>query len=79
MSKLSAKGQLLRFEKGTRYYTLILNKDLLSDWIVAKVNGRINSRLGQINDEACSSYQEALARFKELIWYRQFKRYYTLV
>ncbi len=76
--KLSSRGKYLRFEKGSRYYSLILDKDLLGDWVITKVNGRINSRLGQIKHECCFSYKHAVSRFQELVWHRQFKREYRL-
>ncbi len=76
IGKLSSRGQYLRFEKGTRYYTLVLDKDLFGDWVITKANGRINSRLGKIKHEYCLTYKNAASRFKELVWYRQFKRHY---
>ncbi len=79
MSKLSSRGQYLRFEKGTRYYTLVLDKDLFGDWVITKANGRINSRLGQIKNECCFSYKNAVSRFQELVWHRQFKKNYKVI
>lgn len=36
-----------RFEKDKRYYVLRLEKDLLDDWTITAINGRIKSKLGQ--------------------------------
>ena len=36
-----------RFEKESRYYVIRLSKDLLEDWVITLVNGRIKSKLGQ--------------------------------
>jgi hypothetical protein len=36
----------LRFERGTRYYQLHLEQDLWGAWILTRVNGQRNSRLG---------------------------------
>ncbi|MFT4060590.1 MAG: hypothetical protein QM652_13730 [Legionella sp.] len=38
----------LRFEKDSRYYVIRLSKDLLDDWVLTLINGRIKSKLGQI-------------------------------
>jgi hypothetical protein len=37
----------LRFERDTRYYQLHLEQDLWGAWILTRVNGRRNSRLGR--------------------------------
>jgi hypothetical protein len=31
-----------RFEKDSRYYMVRLSKDLLGDWVLILINGRIN-------------------------------------
>jgi predicted DNA-binding WGR domain protein len=41
-----------RFEKGTRFYTLMLEQDLLGDWVVVTVYGRIGTSLGQVRVHA---------------------------
>lgn len=52
-----------RFEKGTRYYTLTLQKDLLEDWVVVADNGRINSKLGQRRTLAFTFFIDAFEHF----------------
>ncbi len=45
-----------RFEKDKRYYVLRLEKDLLDDWTITAINGRIKSKLGQRRILAFSTY-----------------------
>lgn len=52
-----------RFERGTRYYVVCLNKDLLDDWIITTTNGRINSRLGQSRTIAFQNFNETFEQF----------------
>jgi hypothetical protein len=52
-----------RFEKDTRYYALYLQQDLLGDWTVVAINGRIKSKLGQSRTLAFSNYDEAFQQF----------------
>jgi hypothetical protein len=54
-----------RFEKGSRYYTVRLEKDLLNDWTVVLVNGRVKSKLGQNRTMAFPNFMEAFAYFSE--------------
>lgn len=68
-----------RFEKGSRYYLLILEKDLLGDWVIIKVNGRKNSGLGAVRHKAFNSKEEAVRAFLELMNYRVRKRHYHKV
>ena len=37
-----------RWERGTRYYTVLLHQDLWGQWIVTRVNGSRGSHLGRI-------------------------------
>lgn len=65
-----------RFEKGTRFYSLSIAQDLLGDWVVVRVFGRIGSRLGQVRTDAFES--EALARgYFEAECERRVKRGYA--
>ena len=73
------KWKTARFEKGTRYYTLYLKKDLLDDWVVVRVNGRIDTRLGGVRQEIHGSYQNALSQFNALFQYRIASRRYEYV
>ena len=47
-----------RFEKDTRYYVIRLSKDLLEDWIITLINGRIKSKLGQSRTLAFANFNE---------------------
>lgn len=67
------------FEKETRYYILSIVKDLLGDWIVIHNFGRRGSRSGKSTKEICITYEQALERFENLVFYRQEKRKYQLV
>ena len=39
---------MIRFEKDTRYYSIRIEKDLLDDWVIVVINGRIQTKLGQV-------------------------------
>ncbi|BCA93717.1 hypothetical protein TUM19329_00780 [Legionella antarctica] len=52
-----------RFEKDTRYYVLRLSKDLLEDWVITLVNGRIKSKLGQSRTLAFANFNDAFDSF----------------
>ena len=49
----------VRFEKGTRFYHISVQEDLFGDWVVVRVNGRINSPMGQIHTLAFKSKAKA--------------------
>lgn len=66
-----------RFEKGSRYYELTLQRDLLSDWILVASNGRIQSKLGQTRTLAFPSYEEALKQFSSMAKTRYQRGYQT--
>jgi hypothetical protein len=67
----------VRFEKDSRYYTFRLEKDLLDDWTIIIVNGRIKSKLGQSRILAFSTYANAFGQFLNMIKIR-YKRNYLL-
>jgi hypothetical protein len=67
-----------RFEKGSRYYVLRLSKDLLEDWVITLINGRIKSRLGQTRTLAFADFNEGLDAFCALAKLRTL-RGYTLI
>lgn len=52
-----------RFEKDTRYYVIRLSKDLLEDWVITLINGRIKSKLGQSRTLAFANFNEAFDSF----------------
>lgn len=34
-----------RFEKASRYYVIRLSQDLLDDWVITIINGRIKTKI----------------------------------
>ncbi|MBX9703501.1 MAG: WGR domain-containing protein [Silvanigrellaceae bacterium] len=66
-----------RFEKESRYYALRLEKDLLNDWTITVINGRIKSRLGQSRILAFDSYDIAFEYFYDMTKTR-YQRHYFL-
>lgn len=69
--------QSARFEKGTRYYTVILDKDLFDDWVISIANGRIGTKLGRVRTIAFPSFEDAYGQFQVAIKNRT-KRGYLL-
>lgn len=67
----------IRFEKDTRYYSMRIEKDLLDDWIIVVINGRIKTKLGQVRTLAFPCYSDAFDHFCEMIQVR-LKRHYHL-
>lgn len=76
LSRLDAAWQMIRFEKETRYYTLQLEEDLLGDWVVVTIHGRINSKLGQNKLMAFESFDDAFCHFKKLCHLRHLRKYH---
>ena len=64
-----------RFEKNTRYYVIRLSQDLLEDWVITLVNGRIESKLGQSRTLAYSSFHEGFQHFCTLAQIRHLRGY----
>lgn len=52
-----------RFEKESRYYVIQLSKDLLEDWVITLINGRIKSKLGQRRILAFTDFNDGFDRF----------------
>ena len=69
--------QFARFEKETRYYTVILDKDLFDDWVITIANGRIGTKLGRIRTIAFPCVVDACDKFQAIIKTRN-KRGYVL-
>ena len=67
----------IRFEKDTRYYAMRLEKDLLDDWVIVVVNGRIQTKLGQIRTLAFPCFSDAFDHVCDMIGVR-LKRGYRL-
>lgn len=68
----------IRFEKDSRYYVIRLSKDLLEDWVITLINGRINSKLGQSRTLAFNSFSEGFEHFCTQAIIRQ-QRGYQLI
>lgn len=75
LSSLGPTWQVIRFEKETRYYTLQLEEDLLGDWVVVTIHGRINSKLGQNKLVAFENFDEAFSHFQKLCHIRHQRKY----
>ena len=71
------KYHFARFEKKTRYYTVILDKDLFNDWVITIINGRIGTKLGRIRKIAFSCFIDACDHFQSTTKIR-IKRGYQL-
>jgi hypothetical protein len=64
-----------RFEKEPRYYVIRLSKDLLEDWVITVINGRIKSRLGQTRTLAFADFNEGFDAFCALAKLRTLRGY----
>jgi hypothetical protein len=65
----------LRFERGTRYYQLHLEQDLWGAWILTRVNGRRNSRLGRALMTWPSTFESGLSALAESAKRRRLRGY----
>ena len=68
---------MIRFEKDTRYYSMHIEKDLLDDWVIVVINGRIQTKLGQVRTLAFTCFSDAFDHFCGMIQVR-LKRNYQL-
>ena len=75
--ELDEKYLFARFEKGTRYYTVILDKDLFDDWVITIANGRIGTKLGRVRKIAFTCLEDAFGQFENTTKIR-IKRGYQL-
>lgn len=75
LSSLGPSWQMIRFEKETRYYTLQLEEDLLGDWVVVTIHGRINSKLGQNKLVAFENFDDAFSHFQKICHIRHQRKY----
>ena len=64
------------FEKGTRTYALILEKDLFENWTIKRCNGSSITRLNYTRKECFNNYIDALNRLEQLAYYRVKNRHY---
>ena len=67
-----------RWQKGTRYYEVLLHQDLWGGWIVTRVWGRRGSPLGRVRHQPCGSYAEGLSQVR-LAQQRRTRRGYATV
>ena len=65
----------MRFKKESRYYVLRLEQDLLGDWVIQAINGRIKSKLGQSRTHAYDNYQNAFEGLCLLVKIRCQRKY----
>jgi len=65
----------LRWEKETRYYKVILQRDLFNSWCLTRVWGKRNAALGQIQHLPLSSYQEGVVKIAEIEKVRLQRKY----
>lgn len=68
----------LRWEKGSRYYGVLLQPDLWQQWVVICSWGGKNTALGRVVHLPVASYEEGLASIEQIGRVRQ-RRGYTLV
>ena len=66
------------FERGTRYYYFVLEKDLLGDWVITRVNGSLGKRLGQVRYLAQPSYESGAACFIAMTKQRVKRNYHRV-
>ena len=60
------KSRIIRWEKDTRYYQVLLQKDLFGSWCLTRIWGKRNSALGQVRHLPVSSYQEGLIKISQI-------------
>jgi hypothetical protein len=48
------------------YYQVHLGQDLLGDWALIKVWGRLGSRLGRMHNTGVASYDDGLEQVREI-------------
>ena len=65
----------LRWTRGTRYYRVHLEQDLLSDWLLTQVNGRVGSPLGRARALPAPSIESALLKLAAIAKRRRLRGY----
>jgi len=65
------------FEKGNRYYRIVLHQDLWDSWIVTRIWGSKGKKAQYCRHEPHLSFEVALQRLQELAFYRERKRHYV--
>ena len=64
--------------KHTRYYKVLLHRDLWGDWIVTRIGGQRGSPLGRVRHHPYGSYAEGLSRLAAVARRRE-QRGYAMV
>ena len=59
-----------RWERRQRYYEVLLHQDLWNNWVLTRIWGRRNTRLGRFKDDPCASYEEAVERLRRINQHR---------
>ncbi|WXG53370.1 MAG: WGR domain-containing protein [Candidatus Sedimenticola sp. (ex Thyasira tokunagai)] len=52
--------------KGTRYYSVRLERDLFGAWVVTRTWGRIGTSMGRIRSDPASSFEEGLSQIEAI-------------
>jgi hypothetical protein len=68
----------MRWESETRYYTVVLHRDLLEDWVLTIAHGGRGNRLGALMHRAVTSKEAGLEEMKAISKTRK-KHGYALV
>lgn len=68
----------MRWESETRYYTVVLHRDLLEDWVLTIAHGGRGNRLGALIHRAVASKEAGLEEIKAISKTRE-KHGYALV
>ncbi len=74
--KIKEVYHVARFEKDSRYYVLRLERDLLNDWTITAINGRIRSKLGQSRTLAYPTFNHAFESFCSMAKLRYQRKYH---
>ncbi|MEJ1343166.1 MAG: WGR domain-containing protein [Candidatus Sedimenticola sp. (ex Thyasira tokunagai)] len=54
------------WNKGTRYYSVRLERDLFGAWVVIRTWGRIGTSMGRIRTDPASSFEEGLSQIEAI-------------
>jgi hypothetical protein len=66
-----------RWEKGSRYYDILLHQDLWGDWVLTRIWGRRGTQLGREVHIPCASYRDACDRLVAIKARRKRRGYRT--
>lgn len=77
--RLINKSYEFRWQKGiSRYYRILIYRDLLNDWILTCIWGGVQTRLGNFKHTTLQNLQEGFA-FVEDMKIRRKQRGYSLI